>query len=390
VHLAALLPWLMAAKQGSSSSSRAVGTNSTATPSNRLSGLAGEIVGSISFCLNSLWGDTQPLTSTRREIEASNISSTDLSAQSKILDTNIAVPFIANAFRHRAIKSTSSNTSLTSQPVVVRAYSKRDRLPTSSIRSSTENEPQSMTASTNLPSIDAFSFDGILRAIEPEINEAIDGIAEIYARSKLSLADEYEAHLPPQGQANVQRMRYSGLAIRTPVERTLTTVTEASSSSERLAGGSRPGSIASGKGKGKATAYGSLRSIISRGRSSSHSSAPPDTTIRSHLADPDWGIATANEHCITFKRQNTAPMHLTLASVAEVARDKTVSEHIRATVDDEHVVPTSGRPTSWLGWSRSWTGVVRTRSTSRHLDLDAERALKNVLRSSGHQSNDLR
>lgn len=51
-----------------------------------------------------------------------------------------------------------------------------------------------------LPAVDDFSFFGILRAVDPEIRGAIDAIAEICARSRLSLADEYDAHLPPQGE----------------------------------------------------------------------------------------------------------------------------------------------------------------------------------------------
>jgi hypothetical protein len=55
-----------------------------------------------------------------------------------------------------------------------------------------------------LPAIEDFSFSAILRAVDPEIRDAIDAIAEICARSRMSLADEYDAHLPPQGEITVQ------------------------------------------------------------------------------------------------------------------------------------------------------------------------------------------
>jgi len=283
------------------------------------------------------------------------------------------------SFRHRAAKSTSSNISVTSQPVLVRTYTRLNGSRPLSAGPSVNAGAQSMTAAANLPSVDAFSFDGILRAIEPEIHEAIDGIAEIYARSKLSLADDYDAHLSPQGQAAAPRMRYSGLAIRTAgLERTLTTVTEASSSSERLLSGSRANSVASGKGK--ATAYGSLRSIMSRGRSSSHSSAPPDMPTRPRLAPSAWSIAGENEHYITLKRQNTAPMHLSLASVAEIPRDKNADQHDAAVEPS----PTARRRPAWLSWRGSWAGET---SGSRSLGrLDAKGSLKSVLQNNGQES----
>lgn len=46
-----------------------------------------------------------------------------------------------------------------------------------------------------LPALEDFSFSAILRAVDPEIRDAIDAIAEICAKSRLSLADEYDAHL---------------------------------------------------------------------------------------------------------------------------------------------------------------------------------------------------
>lgn len=380
---------MVAAEQASTSvTSRAVGNNFSApSPGNRLSSLVEGFTGSVALRFNNLWGNPQPLISQTSNTEVSDTRIADRPVQLTGSTANIAEPQVQIPFRHRATKSTGSNTSITSQPVLVRTYSRIERARTASADPSIGGVPQSMTASTNLPSVDAFSFDGILRAIEPEINEAIDGIAEIYARSKLSLADEYGAHLPPQGEISTPRMRYSGLAIRTAgLERTLTTVTEASSSSEKLAGGSKAGSVASGKGK--VTAYGSLRSIISRGRSSSHSSAPPETPIRSRLAPPAWSIAGDNEHFITIKRQNTAPMHLSLASVAEVPRDKTVPGPSESEGTDEPTSPTPRRPASWLGWRRSWTGVADEGIAPPR--LDAEGALKSVLGNIGGLRNDVR
>ena len=51
-----------------------------------------------------------------------------------------------------------------------------------------------------LPSDEEFSIDGILRAIEPNIQTTLDSIAQIYGRSKLSLANEYSSHIAPLGE----------------------------------------------------------------------------------------------------------------------------------------------------------------------------------------------
>lgn len=73
-----------------------------------------------------------------------------------------------------------------------------------------------------LPSVQDFSIEGILNAIEPDIRSTLDSIAEICGRSKLSLANEYGSHIAPLGE------------IRAPPGGLLT-VEEASASSERLA-----------------------------------------------------------------------------------------------------------------------------------------------------------
>lgn len=56
-----------------------------------------------------------------------------------------------------------------------------------------------------LPSVHDFSIDGILEAIQPDIQGTIDAIAEILGRSRYSLANEYGAHMPPQGEIRAGR-----------------------------------------------------------------------------------------------------------------------------------------------------------------------------------------
>ncbi|KAL1387436.1 hypothetical protein HDK64DRAFT_134644 [Phyllosticta capitalensis] len=190
-------------------------------------------------------------------------------------------------------KSTVTDSSLSSRPVVVRTYSpasRRSKASASSRSPSSAREPRhsacpSSSSSSSamptggpppsLPPTADFSFAGILHAVEPEISGAIDAIAAICARSKLCLADEYAAHRPPHevldpaipiplpGQS--QRQRWWSVVRDTA----LAAVPEASSSSERLTGSrsaSRASisSVAAQSAKGKKTsAYGSLKSFVS-------------------------------------------------------------------------------------------------------------------------------
>lgn len=74
-----------------------------------------------------------------------------------------------------------------------------------------------------LPPISDFTIDGILSTIQPDIEGTLDAIAEIMGRSRLSLANEYDSHMPPQGE-----IRATSRSALLPVE-------EASSSNEQLA-----------------------------------------------------------------------------------------------------------------------------------------------------------
>lgn len=197
--------------------------------------------------------------------------------------------------KSKSAKSTSSRTTLSSQPVVVRTYSgsRHNSRPSSGVNTprlfagmsgSASQSPSFLTAGLagrdgRLPAADEFSFSAILRAVDPEIRDAIDAIAEICARSRMSLADEYDAHLPPQGEITASGPGWSpgmgslvgrGRIARisqgwTATENTLTSVPEASSSSERLAGESRASTTAGTSKKRSQSAYGSLKSVISGG-----------------------------------------------------------------------------------------------------------------------------
>ncbi|MCJ1409411.1 hypothetical protein MMC19_003492 [Ptychographa xylographoides] len=79
-------------------------------------------------------------------------------------------------------------------------------------RSKHTTSPSTHTFNTrpkhDLPPPSAFSFSEILAAIDPDVRASIDTIAEICGKSKMSLANEYGSHLPPQ--AELERLRREG------------------------------------------------------------------------------------------------------------------------------------------------------------------------------------
>lgn len=111
------------------------------------------------------------------------------------------------------------------QPVLVHAYTSPKPTPSGS--------PSGR--SHVLPPIAAFAFADILRAADSaELQSAIDGIAEICAKNRMSLAEEYGSHLPPVGEITAVaaeptpvRQQYGKFTMR----RALTSVPEVSSGS---------------------------------------------------------------------------------------------------------------------------------------------------------------
>lgn len=117
-------------------------------------------------------------------------------------------------------------------PVLVKAYTDR--------RVSTRSAPR--IGDEALPPVSAYTFANILRTADttPEFQAAIDGIAEICAKNRMSLADEYASHLPPLGEitaATTTSLRPHML--RPGIRRPLTSVPEGSSGSSEGSGKSR-------------------------------------------------------------------------------------------------------------------------------------------------------
>ncbi len=146
-----------------------------------------------------------------------------------------------------------------------------------------------------LPPVSAFSIQGILEAIQEDIEGDVDAIAEILGRSRLVLADQHDSHMPPQG------------IIRDTV-RPLQAVEEASSSNERLAADNiiilgEDASLVDGSHTGSA-AYGLLERLQAMPRIQRQQSEMPQATL--HTTTPLLLPRTASspavlvEHTIDF------------------------------------------------------------------------------------------
>lgn len=333
----------------------------------------------------------------------------------------------------KSAKSTSSQTTLSSQPVVVRTYSgsrHNSRHPSGrnsprypSMNGHTSQNPSALSAglrgrTERLPTLDEFSFSAVLRAVDPEIRDAIDAIAEICARSRMSLADEYDAHLPPQGEitdagpvwasgvgALAGRGRLSRISQGwSAAENQLTAVPEASSSSERLAGDGRGSARGNGRQRSQ-SAYGSLKSVISGGSgrnnvagdTSEQAEAGPSTRSRSVKPPaPAWSVDTSYP-AITIRTSPQASKQLSLdtsSTIRDVPEDPSNTTAVRpqtAIPRQSHAhrrnaslfslqAPPRPRPgtlsslTSWLPWprptnleSRSQQEVTRAETRLREM-----------------------
>lgn len=151
-----------------------------------------------------------------------------------------------------------------SAPLLVRTYDNG--------RASEPSTPR-LRGAQSLPPVASFAFAEILQSADSsDFRSAIDGIAEICAKNRMSLADEYASHLPPQGEITAAssaaaRPHMQRLSKRTP----LTSVPEASSSGSEGSARSRKrkGSLFSWPRKAEPTRAPKTMRIGSMGRQTS-------------------------------------------------------------------------------------------------------------------------
>lgn len=118
-------------------------------------------------------------------------------------------------------------------------------------------------AKAELPPIEAFTFKGIMDSIQRGVADDLERIAEICARSRYSLSNQYEVHMPPHGQ--------------TPLLQTPGQAVQGGQAGQAI--GPTPQAIGSdndhtrragksGRRRTKSAAYGTLETIMSSSRSS--------------------------------------------------------------------------------------------------------------------------
>ncbi|KAI9802365.1 MAG: hypothetical protein M1833_001871 [Piccolia ochrophora] len=103
--------------------------------------------------------------------------------------------------RHPQSKTVETGDLTISHPVTVRTYSGDSRQDLGARISVGDGE--TAMDKVDLPSVEAFSFDGIMSSIDPEVSGTLDAIAGICASSKYSLSNQYDVHLPPQATTNI-------------------------------------------------------------------------------------------------------------------------------------------------------------------------------------------
>ncbi|EPE05715.1 hypothetical protein F503_08246 [Ophiostoma piceae UAMH 11346] len=126
-----------------------------------------------------------------------------------------------------------------------------------------------------LPPLEAFTFKGFMANLQTstDIRADLDRIAEICARSRYSLSNQYEAHMAPHGSgasfaasAGQSRSKGRKKGASSPGGPTLQAVPSDDDESTYRGNRRRRGGI--GSGKRRSAAYGTLETIMSSSRSS--------------------------------------------------------------------------------------------------------------------------
>ncbi|KUJ17756.1 uncharacterized protein LY89DRAFT_60751 [Mollisia scopiformis] len=174
----------------------------------------------------------------------------------------------ATRSRHRYAKSTGARNSTFSQPVIVRTYSGTTRPRSEQRDLVTVKRDGGWSAMSSgkmelkLPPVEAFSFKGIMDEIRHGVTEDLERIAEICARSKYSLSNQYEVHMPPHGRGE-PTLQTVGLGVRSQTTGPGPTLQAVPSDDEH------PRQVVRGpRRRTKSAAYGTLETIMSSSRSS--------------------------------------------------------------------------------------------------------------------------
>jgi hypothetical protein len=237
----------------------------------------------------------------------------------------------ATRSRHRYAKSTGARNSTYNQPVIVRTYSgtPRPRSRQRDLRTTKKVNGMSTMATGSvelkLPPVEAFSFKGIMDEIKHGVAEDLERIAEICARSKYSLSNQYEVHMPPHGRGGEPVLLTVGLGVGTLASGPGPTLQAIGSDDEQPRHAAR-GSRATRRTK--SAAYGTLETIMSSSRSSDEDKSKKKPAAV--LAEEVRGRA-ANKEEVHNTQDHTSDKHLgpgpgpTLSKASRHVRSKSAS-----------------------------------------------------------------
>jgi hypothetical protein len=214
---------------------------------------------------------------------------------------------------------------------------------------------------TTLPPVSDFSFSNVLLTVSPDIQDALDAISEICARSRYSLADEYHAHLPPTGEIRIGSLQQiplargrHGLVVRTAglADSALSIVQEASSNSS-----------VSGSDGGRRSAYGSLRSVLSGSKTKGKRKADDKSEATgkkgsenevkvSSQEDVNWAVRKDGKESIVLIARPKASRHVSMDPIIEQSRGETF--------EPVHQMLPPNTASSWIPWRKPSPSVAST------------------------------
>ncbi|KAI0139362.1 hypothetical protein GGR57DRAFT_442641 [Xylariaceae sp. FL1272] len=166
-----------------------------------------------------------------------------------------------------------------------------------------------LEADVKLPPLEAFTFKGIMADIEHDIETDLDRIAEICARSRYSLSNQYEIHVAPHG---------SGAAFVQPVHRDIPsapTLQAISSDDERHG---LPVRQRTGVVRRRSAAYGTLETIMSSSRSDDDERAKRKSAaqIAAHVRHAHQAATTGETACGSGSRSGSGSANSTEAQAS--------------------------------------------------------------------------
>jgi hypothetical protein len=208
----------------------------------------------------------------------------------------------ATRSRHRYAKSTGARNSTYNQPVIVRTYSGTPRPRSQRRQIITIKKANGMSAMVagntelKMPPVEAFSFKGIMDEIKHGVAEDLERIAEICARSRYSLSNQYEVHMPPHGRGGEPMLVTVGLGVAGGGP-TLQAIGSDDEQSRHVGRGSR------GARRTKSAAYGTLETIMSSSRSSDEDKSKKKPAAV--LAEEVRGRATKKEEEVDVNKNIT-------------------------------------------------------------------------------------